>query len=611
MIKTSNITSDVSNNARKITPGPYRATKLWNEIVHQFRDGMPCRRHRRHLKMYNSCFPANDAVDFLHEILKSNHNIGKDVTRQQTLQLLRKFLKNHIIEDINGKWGSENLVDDSHLYRFSGHLMPANRQPLSTVNENVNHNRVSKKLKSKIKEPKNKKETKKQESDRESTCSSGSLTPSPARRFSMRPLPPVPQCKVEPRVLTEQEEDKVWKDIVLQRIKKSMNLKSLENLMQTQDINGGWVKHNATKVGKSGVVQVSIDEDLPYWALSAMTCLANWPNGKDTGLPCYRGFEHDVFKAICDFYCYGRSTTKPTNQSNHSDQHIYSSIKTSEPLLTYDLYELFTNILCMARPETKEVAIECLQLCLMLLPPSNRRKLHLLLRLMAKVSGNPHLTNMSKNMPTRVLLLHTFSRHILSCFEEVYLDELLAMRLVTFLIDHHKDVMEVPTGLVDRVNEKLERLRRPVIRYGDGDNEGSFVQYSYFPGTNTKLAHVEILSRSKSVEAIKSLTTGPRAKFNDGDVKEKSKHRRSVTLTYTEEEAQPATRARHRRSSTISTKMFNLRAKSKNPLKPAQSCPDITDRLTPPSPPTLPPKTFSSSSRNIKSLINKLRRNRS
>ena len=70
-------------NTKKITPGPYRATKLWNEIIQLFSQGMPRRRHRRHLKLYNDCFTASEAIDFLHVLLKQNHNIGNEVTRMQ------------------------------------------------------------------------------------------------------------------------------------------------------------------------------------------------------------------------------------------------------------------------------------------------------------------------------------------------------------------------------------------------------------------------------------------------------------------------------------------------------------------------------------------------
>lgn len=90
----------------------------WNEVTTSFRAGMPLRKHRQHFKKYGSCFTAGEAVDWLYDLLRSNSNFGPEVTRQQTIQLLRKFLKNHVIEDIKGRWGSENLYDNSQLFRY-------------------------------------------------------------------------------------------------------------------------------------------------------------------------------------------------------------------------------------------------------------------------------------------------------------------------------------------------------------------------------------------------------------------------------------------------------------------------------------------------------------
>lgn len=89
----------------------------WNEVTKYFRAGMPRRKHRQHFKKYGNCFTAAEATDWLHELLKNNNNFGLEVTREQTVQLLRKFLKNHVIEDIKGRWGSENLEDNNNLYR--------------------------------------------------------------------------------------------------------------------------------------------------------------------------------------------------------------------------------------------------------------------------------------------------------------------------------------------------------------------------------------------------------------------------------------------------------------------------------------------------------------
>lgn len=82
-----------------------------------FRAGMPLRKHRQNFRHYSSCFAASAAVEWMHQLLRSNSNFGPDVTRQQTVQLLKKFLKNHVIEDVKGRWGSEDLEDNNVLYR--------------------------------------------------------------------------------------------------------------------------------------------------------------------------------------------------------------------------------------------------------------------------------------------------------------------------------------------------------------------------------------------------------------------------------------------------------------------------------------------------------------
>lgn len=79
---------------------------------------MPLRRHWAHFRYYDCSFTGSEAVDYLHELLRRNYNFGPEVTRYQTLQLLRKFLKAHVIEDIKGRHGTEDFEDNSHLYRY-------------------------------------------------------------------------------------------------------------------------------------------------------------------------------------------------------------------------------------------------------------------------------------------------------------------------------------------------------------------------------------------------------------------------------------------------------------------------------------------------------------
>lgn len=57
-------------------------------------------------------------------------------------------------------------------------------------------------------------------------------------------------------------------------------------------------------------------------------------------------------------------------------------------------------------------------------------------------------------------MIHTFSRCVLCCAEEVDLDELLAARLVSFLMDHHQEILQVPSYLQTAVDKHLDYLKK-------------------------------------------------------------------------------------------------------------------------------------------------------
>uniref|UniRef100_A0A8C1NGF5 DEP domain-containing protein n=1 Tax=Cyprinus carpio TaxID=7962 RepID=A0A8C1NGF5_CYPCA len=292
-----------------VTPGPYRATKLWNEVTKLFRAGMPLKKHRQHFRVYTNCFTASAAVDWLHELLKSNSNFGPDVTRQQTVQLLKKFLKNHVIEDVKCRWGMEDLEDNSHLYRFpsTSPLKPIpNRAPvlrkksISMMDrESFFKFRGSKKFDKEILENVD------PETQESPVGSSSSETE---------------HC----RELTEDDIQVIWKNVTLTHLQKLVGSGSLEDVLDPAQVNPQFIIYNMTKVNKHGVVSLEDKtDDLPHWVLSAMKCLANWPK-YDSNQPTYPGFERDVFKTVSDYF--------------------YSL---SQPLLTYQYYELFVNILVM------------------------------------------------------------------------------------------------------------------------------------------------------------------------------------------------------------------------------------------------------------------------
>ncbi|XP_040118503.1 DEP domain-containing protein 1B [Oryx dammah] len=418
---------------RIVGPGPYRATRLWNETVELFRAKMPLRKHRCRFKSYEHCFTATEAVDWLHELLRCSQNFGPEVTRKQTVQLLKKFLKNHVIEDIKGKWGQEDFEDNRHLYRFppSSPLKPYPKRP--PYQKDV------------IKFPK--------WDDPPPGTSQENM---PVRPLVMNPemwykrhsiaIGEVPACRlVHRRQLTEANVEEIWKSMTLSYLQKILGLDSLEEVLDIKLVNSKFIIHNVYSVSKQGVVILDDkSKELPHWVLSAMKCLANWPNCSDLQQPMYLGFEKDVFKTVADYY-----------------GHL------KEPLLTFHLFDAFVSVLGLLQKE--KMAIEAFQICCLLLPPENRRKLQLLMRMMARICLNKEMPPLCDGFGTRTLMVQTFSHCILCSKDEVDLDDLLAARLVTFLMDNYQEILKVPLALQTSIEERVAHLRRVQIKYPGAD----------------------------------------------------------------------------------------------------------------------------------------------
>ncbi|XP_041603105.1 DEP domain-containing protein 1A isoform X1 [Vulpes lagopus] len=707
---------------RAVPPGPYRATRLWNEITTSFRAGMPLRKHRQHFKKYGNCFTAEEAVDWLYDLLRNNNNFGPEVTRQQTLQLLRKFLKNHVIEDIKGRWGSENLDDNSQLFRF-----PAN-SPLKSLprrHPELRKNSIENFSK-----------------DKDSIFKLRNLSRRTPKKlglhFSQENIEKMnheiihedQENSVDNREISREDVEEVWRCVILSYLQTILGVPSLEEVVNPKQVVPQYVMYNMTNTSKHGIVILQDkSDDLPHWVLSAMKCLANWPRSNDLNNPTYAGFERDVFRTIADYFldlpeplltfeyyelfvsilvvcgyvtvsdrpsgihkiqddpqsskilrlnnlnsfksteclllsllhkdknkeesdttkrlqisdqgfqekcakkmqlvnfkdrrasandivggsCHNliglssmhalSSNIKPRcyslegitdlpgssskeifsafhqsvlNIGQNNEQLLESKIKqeslrnlhseesnqkslsvgfkrtstltvedqeelcngkckskqlcrsqslllrsstkrnssinmpVAEIIMKPDLGQGSTSVqtameselgessttinkrLCkstvelsenslppaasvltgtqsLLQPHLERVAIDALQLCCLLLPPPNRRKLQLLMRMISRMSQNVDMPPLHDAMGTRSLMIHTFSRCVLCCAEEVDLDELLATRLVSFLMDHHQEILQVPSYLQTAVDKHLDYLRKGYIKNpGDG-----------------------------------------------------------------------------------------------------------------------------------------------
>ncbi|XP_077965844.1 DEP domain-containing protein 1B-like [Styela clava] len=115
-IGTDNNNYATDKNA-KITTKTFKATLVWNNLVDTFKSKMQCKKIRRNLKIYEECFTGSSAVDTMYFILLSKQQFG-NILRIQVAKLFQKFIEQHLIEDIHGKWMKEKFVDSGKLYRF-------------------------------------------------------------------------------------------------------------------------------------------------------------------------------------------------------------------------------------------------------------------------------------------------------------------------------------------------------------------------------------------------------------------------------------------------------------------------------------------------------------
>lgn len=118
---TENKNCNYGGNDDVIQRAPFKATKIWNELIEHLQTKVEQRRRRWKFQYYENCFRGGDVVEVLHAYVQNNPDLSKDATRSQVRSLCQILLERRVIECVctveNGK--KDNFEDNNKLYRFS------------------------------------------------------------------------------------------------------------------------------------------------------------------------------------------------------------------------------------------------------------------------------------------------------------------------------------------------------------------------------------------------------------------------------------------------------------------------------------------------------------
>ncbi|GFN95197.1 dep domain-containing protein 1a [Plakobranchus ocellatus] len=328
--------------------GPYKATKVWNDVISAFRQYLPCGRHRRYMKTFDNCFSGSAAIEWLLQYLKTNDSFQSDISRSKAASLVNKLYHAGIFEEVQvtKSMRHKTEVQENRLYRFlpeSPSKIKLPRLPLAPRNDVGNFQMTSStKIKGLTENVPKKLEksgsfkdvTKKEEVDKRppsklsrkiSILKKEKDKKDAGEEIVNNEKMSYPPCHIITRILTTKEIKDTWKAVFTIRLKKTLGVAQLGDIVQADLIDGYNVMHNCIYLNKSGVVtNIDASEQLPHWVISAMKCLAHWPEPQEPGLPNYAGFEKDVFGVVKDYF-----------------------MGLEEPLVPYHLYDTFTAVFVM------------------------------------------------------------------------------------------------------------------------------------------------------------------------------------------------------------------------------------------------------------------------
>uniref|UniRef100_UPI00398ED710 DEP domain-containing protein 7 isoform X2 n=1 Tax=Pristiophorus japonicus TaxID=55135 RepID=UPI00398ED710 len=421
------------------TVKPFRATRIWCNIIIALQSEVEVKRRRHNLKHHNDCFLGSDAVDLILSHLLQNNYFGEaEISRAKVVRLCQALMDNKVFEGVGtrlfGK-DKESTFEDSScsLYRFT-----TTHSWVDAVRENPN---IGRSPRAPLSPGFNGLHSRQEPTPFSTSADSNPADSSLEELLVNLSLKPVISC-IETPQLPQTVVSEVWQEQTVLRLLQLIDLPILDSLLDRKE---NRPKAQSASSSTDAITSNFLDREI----------LKAFGDSR----------EDDWLSAAIDLLDYlpdlmvveiSRNFPEPSCDIDQCKMLLFDAItkyysQTKAPLLSNDFFDIHTGVAELLVNGKFEPALEATQLCLKLLDSRNREELRRLLHFMA-VAALPTSIALRKGVENRIVMKRTFSKAIV--FNK-NLAKGKADLLVLFLLDHQKDMFKVPAALHKMVSEKL------------------------------------------------------------------------------------------------------------------------------------------------------------
>ncbi|WAR09424.1 DEPD7-like protein [Mya arenaria] len=459
----------------KLVTGPFRATKIWNEVIEHLKEKVELKRRRYKLRNYDDSFTGTDAVDVVLHYLLSDQDTFCNLSREKAVKLCQSLMDKKVFKPVGCKSGEDvrHTFEDSSgkIYHFIGVL--SNKENVSPDSEDeidgrddlcedINDSLISTQTCSRLqgssevdqydgdsrllggqrsgseesldcKKRKNL-NTSQRSSKRQKMCASSSTE------------------SLNEESLSEYQIQDIWKEVALCQLLRIIDLSFLDGVLmeEKEKTSKKQFKPHGTPV--SNIVA-------KHWSMrcSAKSATHSDPYMK-AALEVIAHLPRGVSKFDTDFTKTSDPVTK-LQAYNMICEHYSGKLDCLFPERFVDLNVAILQLVLSGRDDE---AMQAMQLNMILLPARQKAELQRLLKFMAASIQDQEL-KLDPQSDNEILVLTHLTDSIL---KHKGLSWDLSSTLVQFIVKSSNSIFDVPASLREKVSARLQETRNgsvPII----------------------------------------------------------------------------------------------------------------------------------------------------